>query len=182
MEPVEIAAGIYQLQPWAPHDAQEVFEACQDPDIQRYTTVPGPYSMADAEMYVGTISPEGWSSESRLSWSVKDATTGQVLASVGFPGFSAYLKSAELGYWCAPWARGKGVTTAAARAVCAWAFGTELVTYIGWRAVVGNLGSRAVAEKVGFSVEGTMRAEYLRKDGSREDSWYGSLLAGELIR
>lgn len=180
MEPVEIAAGAFQLQPWAPHDADEVYQACQDPDIQRYTTVPSPYRREDAEHYVSVISPQSWDSGTGAIFAVKDATTGDVLASVGIHDIKPRLRAGELGYWCAPWARGQGVMTGAVRAVCAWAFGTDLVDYISWKAVVGNGASRKVAEKVGFTVEGVMRAEYLSNDGIRLDSWYGSLLKGEL--
>jgi RimJ/RimL family protein N-acetyltransferase len=181
MELVEIAAGAYQLRPWADYDAQEVYEACQDPDIQRFTTVPVPYSRADAEHFVATHSPQGWESGSSPCFAVKEATTGRVMAAVDLHGVNPRLRSADIGYWCAPWARGQGVITTAARAVCGWAFGTGLVDYIGWRAVAGNDGSRRVAEKLGFTIEGIMRAEFVDKQtGERVDSWYGSLLRGEL--
>lgn len=182
MEPVEIAAGAYQLQPWGPHDAQEVFEACQDPDIQRYTTVPSPYALSDAEFFVGPLSTKGWEEGTKASFSVKEALTGRVMAAVDLHAINPRLRSCEIGYWCSPWARGQGVMTAAVRAISAWGFGSGLVDYIGWRAVVGNEGSRKVAEKAGFRIESVMRAEYLNHDGTRADSWYGSLLNGELIR
>lgn len=180
MEPVEIAAGAFQLQPWAPHDAQEVYEACQDPEIQRWTRVPSPYAFADAELFVATISPSGWLEGSGASFGVKDATTGRLLASVGLHGISPRDRSAELGYWAAPWARGAGVTTDAARAVCRWAFDTELVDHIIWMAQVGNDASRRIASKLGFVEDGVLRARLLSSDGTRVDAWHATLLPGEL--
>ena len=180
MEPVEIAAGAFQLQPWAPHDAQEVFAACQDPDIQRWTRVPSPYSLADAELFVGTISPAGWREGTGASFAVKDATTGRLLASVGLHGISPRDRSAELGYWAAPWARGEGVTTAGSRAVCRWAFDSGLVDHIQWLAEVGNDASRRIAAKLGFVEDGILRARLLARGGVRADAWHATLLKGEL--
>lgn len=185
MEPLEIAAGAFQLQPWAAHDAEDVFEACQDEQIQRFTTVPSPYAYADAEFFVGTVSPKGWESGSAASFAVKDATTGQLLAAVGLHGFVGRDSSAELGYWCAPWARGRGATTAGARAVCRWAFDTGLVEAIRWVAAADNAASKAVAAKLGFSFDGELRA-YLgawppsEDVGQRRDALHGMLLRGEL--
>ncbi len=42
MEPVEITAGALHLRSWRPGDDARVLEACQDPDTQRWTTVPVP--------------------------------------------------------------------------------------------------------------------------------------------
>jgi RimJ/RimL family protein N-acetyltransferase len=44
---------------------------------------------------------------------------------------------------------------------------------------VGNEGSRRVAQKLGFTMEGTCRARLLHR-GERVDAWVGGLLPGEL--
>ena len=48
-----------------------------------------------------------------------------------------------------------------------------------WKAHVGNVASRRVAEKAGFTFEGTLRA-YGSKDGRRVDEWIASLLPADL--
>jgi RimJ/RimL family protein N-acetyltransferase len=48
-----------------------------------------------------------------------------------------------------------------------------------WFAEAGNLGSRAVALKVGFRMEGTLRAK-IPYQGTRRDAWTGSLLPSDL--
>jgi RimJ/RimL family protein N-acetyltransferase len=50
---------------------------------------------------------------------------------------------------------------------------------IEWRAVVGNEGSRRVAEKAGFTVEGVRRRLRHGHDG-RVDQWIGSLFPEDL--
>jgi RimJ/RimL family protein N-acetyltransferase len=48
-----------------------------------------------------------------------------------------------------------------------------------WLAGVGNEGSRAVAGKVGFTMEGTLRAR-MDLRGEKIDAWLGSLLPSDL--
>jgi RimJ/RimL family protein N-acetyltransferase len=43
MDPFEITVDELLLRPWQADDADAVYRACQDPDIQRWTTVPRPY-------------------------------------------------------------------------------------------------------------------------------------------
>jgi RimJ/RimL family protein N-acetyltransferase len=62
---------------------------------------------------------------------------------------------------------------------CRWAFTHLQMEVILWRAEIGNLPSRRVAEKVGFTIEATLRLR-LRHRGTRVDAWVGSLLPGEL--
>jgi RimJ/RimL family protein N-acetyltransferase len=62
---------------------------------------------------------------------------------------------------------------------CRWAFGRLRLKIIEWRAEVGNLASRRVAERVGFTVEATLRRRLFHR-GERVDTWVGSLLPTEL--
>jgi RimJ/RimL family protein N-acetyltransferase len=78
----------------------------------------------------------------------------------------------------APWCRGKGYGTDAARTICAWGFGALGLARIVWRAHVGNDASRRVAEKAGFTFEGIQRAGCEQRD-ERRDAWVASLLAPE---
>ena len=88
--------------------------------------------------------------------------------------------SAEIGYWLAAEARGSGLMTETVRLVADHAFdpkGLGLQRLI-WHASVGNWASRRVAWRLGFTVEGTIRA-HLPKHGERQDAWVATLLAGD---
>nr|WP_256339779.1 MULTISPECIES: GNAT family protein [unclassified Streptomyces] len=80
----------------------------------------------------------------------------------------------ELGYWAVKGQRGRGYSVEAARALCDWGWATLDVHRIEWWA--GNTGSRAVAEKLGFTVEGTLRNRGIANDGKPHDWWVGGLL------
>jgi RimJ/RimL family protein N-acetyltransferase len=178
VEPVEIVAGRLQLRPFLPRDADRVYAACQDPGIQRWTTVPVPYERHHALRYVTDNSFEGWVAGTGGSYAVTDATTGDLLGSVGLAFHGEEV--AEVGYWVVPEARGQGVATESTRAVARWAFGALGVARVEWLAQVGNTASRRVAEKVGFTFEGVLRSRLRARDGSRADAWLASLLPGDV--
>lgn len=48
------------LRHWRDSDRDIVFAACQDPEIQRWTTVPVPYTEQHAVDFVGTVAVEQW--------------------------------------------------------------------------------------------------------------------------
>jgi RimJ/RimL family protein N-acetyltransferase len=180
MEPTEITAGRLHLRPYTEADIDAVYACCQDPDIQRWTTVPVPYERAHAEKYVQMNTVDGWRAGTGSSFAVVDSVSNTLLASIGIVGISNDGKVAEVGYWVAPAARGQGVATQATQVVARWAFADLGVERLEWLAEVDNVASRRVAEKAGFTVEGVLRARLGRPDGSRADAWIGSLLPSDL--
>lgn len=170
------------LRPIGPDDAAAVYTACQDPEIQRWTTVPSPYLREHAEQFAGDYAPKAWAAGDAAVFGVTDRRSGELLASVGLH-FDRGRDDgiAEIGYWTAASARGRGITTEAVAAVCAWGFTSCGVQRLEWYAEVGNVPSRRVAEKIGFTIEGTLRSFLLRPGGERVDGWVGSLLGTDEI-
>jgi RimJ/RimL family protein N-acetyltransferase len=179
VEPTEITAGTLLLRPFRPSDIPEVHAACQDPALQRWVPVPVPYTRADAEEFVGRTCPTGWDRGEEATFAVLDAVSARLLGCVALHGASRADGLASIGFWCAPEARGRGVTTQAVRVVCRWAFAACDRARIEWYAEVGNHASRRVAEKAGFTIEGVLRSRLLHR-GRRTDAWIGSLLRRDL--
>ncbi|MCX4748716.1 GNAT family N-acetyltransferase [Kitasatospora sp. NBC_01287] len=165
------------LRPPVPADIDAIFAACQDPEVQRWTPVPSPYTREDAVFFVEKLAVEGWRSGRSLPFCVLSKETGELVGTQGLtargPG------AAEVGFWTAAEARGRGYTVEALRAVCRWAVAERAVRRLEWVAYVGNEPSLAVARKAGFTLEGTLRS-YAEQRGVFHDSWMGSLLASEL--
>ncbi|MEU1889081.1 GNAT family N-acetyltransferase [Micromonospora rifamycinica] len=179
MEPVEITEDGLLLRPWLASDADDVHRACQDPDIQRWTTVPRPYRPEHAHGFVTGIAPRAWADGTGAPFAVCDAATGELLGSCGLVSIDRILESGEIGYWTAPWARGRGVTVRAVRAVARWAFATLALRRLVWQAEVGNHASRLVALRAGVQVSGELRLAR-PGEGGRAEGWIGSLLPGEV--
>lgn len=178
IEPTEITAGRLHLRPWQPSDADAVLAACQDAELQRWTRVPVPYEHEDAVTWVGRVSPQEWAAGTAAHFAVLDATTSELLGSVSLADVAE--GAAEIGYWTAAHARGRGVSTEAVGAVCRWGFAVLGLQRVTWLAHVGNTASRRVAEQAGFVVEGTLR-QYLPQRGERRDAWIGGLLPGDPV-
>lgn len=165
-----------RLRQLAPDDIDAVYAACQDPDIQRWTTVPSPYERQHAEHFVERIVPDLWRAGTNFVFAVEPVAGGPLLASINVHSQSGVW---EVGYWTVREHRGRGYTTEALRALVRWAF-TELgAERVEWRAEAGNEGSRAVALKAGFVLEGTLRAALLMRETTR-DAWIGSVLPSDL--
>jgi RimJ/RimL family protein N-acetyltransferase len=156
-------------------DADAISAACQDPQIQEWTTVPVPYERSDAEAFLGAVE-RGWADGAMLTWAIKDGD-----AIVGMIGLAREpVGSAEVGYWLVPAARGRGWMLAAVRAVVDHAFDRDGLGLerLSWQAYVGNWPSRRVAERAGFAIEGTIRAHGIQR-GRRRDAWVGTLLRSD---
>lgn len=168
------------LRPWRADDADAVHRACQDPEIQRWTAIPRPYLREHAVEFVTSHTTQAWTTGSSAPFGVFDPATGELLGSNGLITLGRAQRMGEVGYWVAPWARGRGVATNATRAVARWCLDSLGLLRISWRAEVGNHASRLVAERVGFRFEGVLRNGALRPEAGRVDCWSASLLPGQL--
>ncbi|MEV0919837.1 GNAT family N-acetyltransferase [Streptomyces sp. NPDC049967] len=178
MEPITLTTDRLLLRPFAPGDAAEVYAACQDPDIQRWTVVPSPYSRADADLFTGRFSPVGWQDDSMYNFAVVLRDGGALTGALGInrgnqPG------TYEVGFWTAGEHRGRGYMTEAVRRAAHWTFTSLGGDRLEWRAETGNAPSRAVALRAGFVMEGDQRSGLLNK-GVRRDTWTGALLPSDL--
>jgi RimJ/RimL family protein N-acetyltransferase len=184
MEPITLTTDRLLLRPLASKDVDAVLEACQDPEIPRWTSVPSPYTREHAVGFVEQICADGWRDDTLYNFGVFTRDGGALVGSMGLVRLGqlpAPTRQAELGYWTVKEQRGKGYTVEAARAVCAWAFQSLAVERIEWYAEAGNEGSRAVALKTGFVMEGTQRSKIVHQ-GTRRDAWCGSLLPSDWDR
>jgi RimJ/RimL family protein N-acetyltransferase len=91
---------VHQLRDIKPTDASWVFDACQDEQIQYWTTVPKPYLMEHANSFTVNALNEYkiWVIENEESKPVGVISIHKV----------DEQGVAEIGYWVAPWGRGCG--------------------------------------------------------------------------
>jgi RimJ/RimL family protein N-acetyltransferase len=177
MEPVTLTSERLVLRPFTPADADAVWSACQDPEIQRWTTVPSPYRREHAAGFVNQMVPDGWREGSDLAFAVCPGPDGPLSGVVAL--HRRGPRTYEVGFWAAREHRGRGYTAEAVTTAARWAFAELGCTRLEWRAHVGNTASRAVAEKAGFRYEGVLRAA-LEQRGTLRDGWVSALLPSDL--
>ncbi len=159
-------------------DVPAIVEACQDPAIQRYTSVPSPYGEADARAFQQR-SAEAAAGGRGLEAVVVDAESGGLLGTVGVRRHPVDAARCDVGYLVAPWARRLGVATRATRLICRYAFDMLGAARIEICAEPENEASQRVALNAGFTREGILR-DYQPIKGVRRDMVMHSLLRGEL--
>lgn len=76
-----------------------------------------------------------------------------------------WARSAEIGYGVRPHAHGKGFATEALVAVSRWALTAGGLQRVWLEVNTDNLASMRVAQKAGFTLEGTLRRASLEEDG-----------------
>jgi RimJ/RimL family protein N-acetyltransferase len=157
------------LRPFETDDVPAIVAACRDPEIPRWTSVPSPYTEADALHWL--------ESDEEETLAIVDRSTGELLGSIGVRTFDDGV--GEVGYWVKREARGRGVATRALALVSQWALGGKELVRFQLRADVENEASQRVAEKAGFVREGVLRSS-LELKGERRDVIMYSLVRADL--
>jgi RimJ/RimL family protein N-acetyltransferase len=171
-----ISAGEITLRPFTEADIPWVYAVSLDPAVQKFVQIPLPYRMEDAEFFVRELAIAGWERRKCAEFLIESAG-GERLGRVAL--WLDGNGEGRVGYWMDPAARRRGVATRALRELCRWGFAEFGLGVIEWRAEVGNLASRRVAEKAGFTVEAVLRRRLVHR-GLRVDAWVGSILPDEL--
>jgi [ribosomal protein S5]-alanine N-acetyltransferase len=140
--------GVVALRDWEPEDAQWYADSVQDPDIQRFTTDPPTLTANEvrtAIIALRSAEPPSDRSLPDVALLICDATTGERLGNIAFAG-----REAELSYWVAAPARGRGVATRAVRLMVDYALDVLHADEVRLWTHSDNVGSGAVAERAGF--------------------------------
>ncbi|MFJ8895741.1 GNAT family N-acetyltransferase [Leifsonia sp. NPDC102414] len=179
-EPIVLTGSRVVLSVPGAADIDRVTELCAEPAIARWTTVPSPYVRENAETFVLDIVPAAWTSGASRTWAIRESEDGELIGMIGLDGIRD--GEAEIGFWLAPEARGRGLMTAAVALAIDHAFAPEPsglgLERLVWRAFVGNAASASVARRAGFRFEGTRRAGGVQR-GVRLDDWQAALLPSD---
>jgi RimJ/RimL family protein N-acetyltransferase len=184
----DLAAGPVLLRSHRYEDLDDMVLACRDEQTRTWTTVPQPYEAEHAAAYLGRTVGTAVDGETRWAIEVAEGDGSAGSPATGRGRFSGNIGvmldgagRGDVGYFVAPWARGRGVGSLALWLVCDWAFregGCQVVT---WNALVGNVPSRRMVERVGFRVHRDVARRLVVQRGERADAWTADLLPDELV-
>ena len=141
------------LRDWQDADAPVLVGVCGEWDVCQFTSVPWTYSSAEALAWVERIRHKR-SQGSLLALAIVEANSGAVVGNVNLTRFSEDGMEAALGYWLLPYARGRGLASAAAVALTNWGFEVLCLERIELAILPDNAPSQRVAERLGARAEG----------------------------
>jgi len=171
--PNEIATlshGLVTLRQSTEKDIDSIYQACQDPLIPAFTTVPSNYTMDHAIEFVRSH-PFALAERRELFFIIDYGNGNDAKFAGGISLHTINIKNhtAEIGYWMEASMRGKGICTVAARMI------TDLgIREIGFRRIEGlvdtdNQASQRLLLSAGYEKEGILRNKVTRDDGRQID-------------
>jgi len=161
-EPIEVAE--WTLRPPRADDAAWIYDACQDPEIQRWTRVPSPYGARDAVDFLERSARE-WAEGTGWAFVIAATETGELVGAVGLSHLGvcdtdaghgtgradAGARVAEIGYWLSVDGRGRGAASAAVSGLSHWAAHRLGLERLEATVAIGNDASEAVLTRCGFT-------------------------------
>ncbi len=131
---------------------------------------PHPYSPADAERWIAFATTQV--PQTHFAVAIEDRAVGGIGLELKT---DVDRRSAEIGYWLGEAFWGKGIMTAAVRAMTEWAFATFDLIRLQAGIFAWNGASMRVLEKVGYSCEAQLRRA-ATKDGKTIDMYLYAML------
>jgi ribosomal-protein-alanine N-acetyltransferase len=141
--PRELRDEVVTLRQWRLEDAAWYAECIQDPQVQRFTTDPPTLTTEDVAAAISALvdQPE------RAAYLIADSMSGQRLGNIALDQADGV---ADISYWVAAAARGRGVATHALKLLAVAAFEYLELRELRLWTHEANTASRRVAERAGF--------------------------------
>ena len=135
-------------------DAPAIYDGyARDPDVVRYLTWRPHRSIADTFAYLDVLR-SGWDAGTDRTWALTMRGEDQV---IGMIGLRPRGSKADIGYVLARPHWGRGLMTEAGRAIVDLAFADPAVYRVWAVCDADNAASARVMEKLGMTLEGTLR-------------------------
>lgn len=159
-------------------DADALVECFADADLRRWLPLPNPYTREVAETWCTETSEELRASGRGLVVAIRSSST-ELVGSLDAKRVDWRARTLELSYWTAPAHRRQGIMTASVRTLATWFITTLAFQRVELRIAPENAASQAVADRSGFTREGTARNAGFT-DAGRTDLVIHSLIPEDL--
>jgi RimJ/RimL family protein N-acetyltransferase len=158
---MRLPLGVCEVRSWRRDDADALVEHADNRSVwlNLRDRFPHPYTRRDAREFLASV--VGTRPETSFAIEVDGAAVGGIAFRVQT---DVERIGAELGYWLGERYWGRGIATAAVRAVTEHALGAHDLRRVFALPFAHNRASARVLEKCGFELEGVLRASAL-KDG-----------------
>lgn len=158
-------------------DAADIFIFRSDPEVQLYNSEP--HRTLDETLEFIREERELYRRRQEVIWAVKLREAPRVIGSVSVQHWNRYHRRAEIGYDLARDCWGKGLAQEAIREVVRFGFEQMALSRLEIWTSTANTRSLRLAERLGFTRDGTLRKRILEDDGQFHDCAVFGLLRSE---
>ncbi|MEU6574702.1 GNAT family N-acetyltransferase [Streptomyces sp. NPDC046805] len=159
------------LRPLDEDDVPALAEMMNDEQVAAWTEVPQPYTEDRARGWITEYAPAERAAGRGLDLAVAEFLTQRLVGVVQLARTDWRIRSTELSYIVAPWARGEGYASEAALATAQWLFSGQKFERIELRTAAGNTASQQVAQKIGCLSEGVLRNACIVHVRAEDGTW-----------
>ncbi|WKX73402.1 GNAT family N-acetyltransferase [Streptomyces sp. XD-27] len=159
------------LRPFDASDVPELTDMMNDELVTAWTSVPHPYTAADAREWVTRTAPAERLSGRGIAFAVTEFLTQRLVGIAHLTNTDWRCLSSEIAYVTAPWARGEGYASESVLAVAGWLFRDQKFERLELRTAADNTASQQVAQKVGCVSEGVLRNAWIARTQTEDGGW-----------
>ncbi|MFI9121792.1 GNAT family N-acetyltransferase [Streptomyces bikiniensis] len=152
-------------------DAPALAEMMNDELVGAWTAVPQPFTEAAAHHWITHYAPAERAAGRGLDLAVTEFLTQRLVGIVQLAHTDWRVRSTELSYIVAPWARGEGYASEAALATARWLFNDQRFERLELRTAADNTASQQVAQKIGCISEGVLRNACIARTRTEDGGW-----------
>ncbi|MER6345459.1 GNAT family N-acetyltransferase [Streptomyces sp. NPDC001595] len=159
------------LRPFEEPDAEAFTEMMNDELVVAWTSVPHPYTEADARAWITSLAPAERAAGRGIVFAVTEFLTQRLVGTVHLRNTDWRVRSSELAYVIAPWARGEGYASEAALATAQWLLHDQRFERLELRTAADNTAAQQVAQKIGCISEGILRGAWIARARTAAGAW-----------
>lgn len=164
-------------------DVGDLIEGMNNLNVSQYLAkVSYPYKKKDALWWINKAKSENKLKKKRDSYSfnIELKEEKKLIGGCGLHNVDVFNETTEIGCWLNEKYWRRGIITEACSALIDFAFKKLKLNRISWYAYTPNIASNALAKKIGFVFEGTLRQYHKAKStGKIQDANVYSLLRGD---
>ncbi|MFJ8200535.1 GNAT family N-acetyltransferase [Streptomyces sp. NPDC096152] len=159
------------LRPLDEDDVPALAAMMNDEQVAAWTDVPQPFTEDGARTWITEYAPTERAEGRGLDLAVTEFLTQRLVGVVQLTKTSWHIRSTELSYIVAPWARGEGYASEAALATARWLFQDQKFERVELRTAADNTASQQVAQKIGCISEGVLRNACIAHVRTEDGGW-----------
>ncbi|MFD8547935.1 GNAT family N-acetyltransferase [Streptomyces sp. NPDC059649] len=159
------------LRPFEEADIPALAEMMTDELVTAWTALPHPYTTAEARAWATGKADALRTTGRGLALAVTEFLTQRLVGTVHLDHTDWRIRSTEIGYVTAHWARGEGYASESVLALAQWLFHDQKFERLELRTAADNTASQQVAQKIGCISEGVLRNAWIARSRTEDGGW-----------